>query len=507
MATIPVTSALLTSLEDSSGNGPVLGSAGAFLTLHQRTSEPPALPTLTSSTSIDGDFHNLQQTHPGSFITSGGGAGTPSLGNSGLNLASGDALGCSLSSTNSWVRKGTWWSEGVLSFTPQDISSFKRLDFDSGQGGLAFKFISGSWRFVVTDPNGSDVTFTAVTVPQTSTSPGSIPSPFYYRFLRELPASGTGSYHLIVNDGTTTQTQTITGAANTIFPNPIGTTFGAGTGGTLNLYWFRGLGTNTNPTVGALQSTYWATPTVFSNVSYTSQAAASCLDSGTADEYFWQFGIHPGGQFTGITRNGGGILKNRFVGTNTGSGFSFSGDYQNLQDSPTALDDPQGRYLAIEWRYEPGGDWPLSSGGIHIRQESTEFGSANHFSIASNPDPIALPVPTEGTSQGTLPFAVESPVVVEHSRRVHRTRFSFPYSASRPMGTESRRIYQVRWVLKESDRDTLVAFFEARDGEQAFTWTVPGDSSTSLAALISAVEIRRLASDAYEIQATMAEVK
>ena len=509
MATIPVTSTLLTSLEDSSGNSPVIGSAGAFLTLHQRTTEPPALPSLTSSTSIDGDFHNLQQTHPGNFSsTATGAAGTPSLSNLGLRLGPSDGLGLATSSTNSWCRSGTWWSEGILSFTPSDISSVKSLDFDTNQGVLRFKYVSGAWRFVFEGGGESGTrVFDSITVPLTSTAPGSIPAPFYYRFIRELPNSGTGSYQLVVNNGTTTQTQTITGAAQPLLTNPFITNFGVGAGGTLHLYWFRGIGSNTNPTVGALHSTYWTTPTVFSDVSYTSQAAASCLDSGTADQYFWQFGIHPGGQFTGITRNGGGVLKNRFVGTNTGSGFSFSGDYQILQDSPTALDDPQGRYLAIEWRYEPGSDWPLSSGGIHIRQESTEFGSANHFSTASNPDPIALPVPTEGTSQGTLPFAVESPVVVEHSRRVHRNRFSFPYSVSRPMGTESRRLYQVRWVLKESDRDTLVAFFEARDGEQAFTWTVPGDSSTSLAALVSPVEIRRLAPDAYEIRATMAEVK
>ena len=75
------------------------------------------------------------------------------------------------------------------------------------------------------------------------------------------------------------------------------------------------------------------------------------------------------------------------------------------------------------------------------------------------------------------------------------------------MGTKARRSYRVAWVLTASEKTTLVSFFDDRDGgEEAFTWTAPGDSSTSLAALNSGVSVSKLAPDAFEVSAELLEV-
>lgn len=512
MASITLPSSFFTGLQDSSGNSPPLTTAGQYLTLHQRTTAPPSLPTLSSSVSINGDFFNLQETHPGNFSSTASGAnGSPTLGNQGLTLGTADGLGLATSSDNSWCRSGTWWSEGILSFTPALSGGFKQLEADTFQGTLRLIQVNGSWRLQFLDGSGTANTFDSVTVPVTSNAPGSIPAPFYFRFLRELPTSGTGSYHLAVNDGATTQTQTITGAVQPINANPFVTTFGNGSGGTLKVYWYRGIGTNTKPTVGALQSSYWSTPAVFSAQSFYSHGTTSTADCGIDDRYWYELGLLPGGEFTGLIQDGGGLLKLRVAATNTaptGSTSSlFSGAYETVQEVPAELSDPQGRYLATEWRWEPGTGWPLSSGSVHIRRDSTDFAQATHFADPQTIVLTPLPVPDEGSSQGTLPYQVEQAVGVDHARRVHRAQFSFPYSHSRPLGTASRRSYKVTWLLTESERDTLVAFFESRDGgEQAFSWTAPGDSSSSLVALASGLDIKQLAPGAFEIKATLVEV-
>ena len=54
---------------------------------------------------------------------------------------------------------------------------------------------------------------------------------------------------------------------------------------------------------------------------------------------------------------------------------------------------------------------------------------------------------------------------------------------------------------------TLESFFNSRDGgEEAFTWTAPGDTATSKAALISELQIDKLAPDAFEVRANVTEV-
>ena len=129
MTTRNVTSTHLQNLLNSS-NGLVVGTPGTQVRVYQRTVTPPALPSISNPVSNDGSFFNLQQTHPNNFS---GGAGTPTLTNIGLNLGPSDSLNLSGSTTNSWCRAGTWWSEGIMSFIPGS-GTIQYLDRDTAQG-------------------------------------------------------------------------------------------------------------------------------------------------------------------------------------------------------------------------------------------------------------------------------------------------------------------------------------------------------------------------------------
>ena len=78
---------------------------------------------------------------------------------------------------------------------------------------------------------------------------------------------------------------------------------------------------------------------------------------------------------------------------------------------------------------------------------------------------------------------------------------------ARPQGTVIRRTYALRWLLTATELATLESFFNSRDGgEEAFTWTAPGDTTTSKAALDSELNIDKLAPDAFEVRANVREV-
>jgi phage-related protein len=394
-----------------------------------------------------------------------------------------------------------------MSFTPSDSAQVKQIDSDSLQGTLRIEQVSNVWRFVVAESTGGTAVFSSITIPLTNLAPDAVPKPFYFRFLRELPSTGTGSYHLVVNDGTTTQTQTLTGANQPAVATPLITTFGIGSGGILNMFWFRGLGSSTTPTVGDLQSTYWSSPVVFSTTSYLSHSSASVIDSGTDDRYWHELDV-PDGPLTGLKNTGGSSLQVRFSATNTAptSAVSFTGSYVTLQNIPEPLNDAQGRYLQLELKFNPGSEWPLSSGQTIIAQDTNTVLTASHFATPSSTDPVALPVTTEGSSQGTLPHSPETSTTTTESFRVHRVDFDSPYTLARNLSSGSRRSYQVRWLLTSAEKDTLVSFFEARDGNGAFTWTPPGESTTSLAALTSDLRITQLNPNAFELEAELIEV-
>ena len=513
MASVSLPSAFFESLQDSAGDSPVLATAGAYLLLNQRVDEPPALPTVSGAVSISTPFHNLAQ-----GITSGGFTGSfnNSIGNRGVRVQDGYLA------ASHKIGHGTHWEEfiGLISGS-MNIARVKYLGNDNqtpSRGIFQIAYTGGAWRFQFVQSSTTTVTFDQVAVPISQTgAPGAVPSPFYCRLLREFNTTGTGAINLVVDDGTTTQVQTVTGVArhdDTITTNSyqFGRLNSSGIADpTIEMWWHRSLASDSFVTPGTLASTYWASPNLNSTISYYSDGLSSTADSGADDQYWHQFGITQGGAFTGLLNNGGGSVKARVAATNTAPSGStsalFSGVYFPVQNVPELLSDPQGRYLAIEWRYEPGTDWPLGMGTVHLTRDTNEFGTVTHFPAAQGVALVPLTVAGEGSSQGTLPFTVERTTKTSHTLRVHRADFEFPYTHSRPLGTAARRSYDVRWVLTEAERDTLVQFFEDRDGgEEAFTWTAPGDAATSIAALVSPLEIEMLAPGAFEIRCQLMEV-
>jgi len=64
---------------------------------------------------------------------------------------------------------------------------------------------------------------------------------------------------------------------------------------------------------------------------------------------------------------------------------------------------------------------------------------------------------------------------------VHETRFGDGYSMRTTFGlNQDLKIYNPSWRnLSETDADTIETFLEARAGKESFTWTPPGESSSS----------------------------
>jgi phage-related protein len=509
---------LFDGLQDSSGDSPVTrnDAIASLVYLNQRVDEPPALPTVSGSVSISTPFHNLA-----AGITSGGFTGSfnNSIGNRGVRVQDGY-----LSASGHMVGHGTHWEEfiGILSGTMNQTRT-KYLGNDNqtpSRGIFQIAYTGGTWRFQFVQSSTTTVTFDQVTVPISQTgAPGAIPSPFYCRLLREFNTTGTGTLNLVVNDGTTTQTQTVTGVArhdDTITTNSyqFGRLNSSGIADpTIEMWWHRSLASDTFVTPGTLTSTYWASPNLNSTVSYFSHgaAAASFVDSGASDQYWHDLALHQNNGWNTLLMNGGGRIKVRVLATNSlpagSTSGSHSGAYFALQNINEVLADPQGRYLALEWRYEPGSEWPLGMATCHITRDGIDIGSASHFPITQGATVVTLPVGNEGTSGGTLPVTPNQTVVSTLEIRTQEARFEFPYSQTRALGTKARRNYRTRWIVNATDRATLLSFFEARDGgEQTFTWTAPGDSTTTLAALRSEVVVRKLAPDAYEIAAELLEV-
>lgn len=506
MATVNLNSAFFANMQDSSGNAPAVAT-GSLIQLFSRNTPPPALPTLSNSTTNECFFHDTQDSTTGLFTTD---IGTPSFGSRGLRLTSTDSVSTAATSSNT-AGKGTWWSEGIVA-VDGPLNPLSQIIFDKhpSLGTFQIASVDNVWRFQVDNDGTNTHTFSSISVPITQTGVGSTPAPFYFRLLREIPSTGTGSLYLVINDGTTTQTQTITGVSKPVTATATPHSFGQGTAGTLNVYWWRGIGTDDGFTGTSLSSNYWSAPTVFQNVSYFSDAD-STADSGTNDQYWHDFNLIQPSFENALIMNGAGRIKARVAATNTAptgtTSSLFSGSYFTVQNINEVLADPQGRYLALEWRFEPGDQWPLASGGASIRSDSIDLVSLEYFATAQGSNIVDLAVSGEGDSGGTLPFSVESPIDTTLLPRVSRMNAEFPYTVARPLGTAIRRSYRVTWRLTESERDTLIAFFSSRDGgEQAFTWTPPGDSTTSKAALSSDLEIRKLAPNAYEILATMIEV-
>jgi len=83
--------------------------------------------------------------------------------------------------------------------------------------------------------------------------------------------------------------------------------------------------------------------------------------------------------------------------------------------------------------------------------------------------PTSLPDPDESYS-------------VSYVRTVHRSTFDSGWELTRPKFTRTRREWKVVYLLDNTQKASLVAFFEGSDvewGGYSFSWTSPeGDSCT-----------------------------
>ncbi|MEO2122083.1 MAG: hypothetical protein ABGY10_01950 [bacterium] len=522
------------SLLDGSGDAPAYVSealhAPFLIAVYPKNSSPPALPTVSGGVTLTSFFADYGVGDPDYAVPlekmalSGGGFDTmsssglaPNYAGRGVEMTTG-----TFTDDDYKIGLGTHYEDMMCTFEAPDTGTTVLLGNDNqatSRGKLQIAYTGGAWRFqwVQREAGGSsDVTYTfdTIDVPNTTVGVGATPSPFYLRMLREIPASSgsgdEGQLNLRVNGGTE-QSQTITPTARldtTIATSATrlgGTATAAESNPKVTVFWHRAIWSNTAATVGTLTDTRWATPTIYTTTTYTSNSgtpATGYLDSGVADQYWQAFGF-PGYP---LEMQGGGRLKARFAPTNTKGGESFSGLPTILQNTAiTDLADLQGRYLAMEMQFEIGANWPLAMGAPILSGYS--IATAIHDSTTHIVDTIILSVPGEAASGGTLPIRPDYKASVSTNPRSSLSKFETPYSVSYARGTKARRKFSVGWTLTASELATMEAFFLARDGgEQAFTWTAPGDVTTSKAALYSALSIEKLSPNAFRVGAVLEEV-
>jgi len=534
MTQIIIQPAAFISLLDGSGDAPASVAEQQFphrFVIYPKNSAPPSLPTVSGGTSIINFFADLGIGDPldtlgfellddaGGFDTMTATGLAPSYLGWGVEMSPGGAFS---DATRYKIGKGTHYEEMLCTFEAPDTGTTVLLGNDNqatSRGKLQIAYTGGAWRFqwAQREAGGSsDVTYTfdTIDVPNTTVGVGATPSPFYLRMLREIPASSgsgdEGQLNLRVNGGTE-QSQTITPTARldtTIATSAArlgGTTTAAESQPKVTVFWHRAIWSDTAATVGTLTDTRWTTPTIYTTTTYTSNSGtpgAGYLDSGVADQYWQAFGFpdYP------LEMQGGGRLKARFAATNTQGGESFAPPTTTLQNTViTDLADLQGRYLAMEMQFEIGADWPLAMGAPILSGYS--IARAIHDSTTHITDTIVLSVRGEADSGGPLPSIPDYATSMRIEARSKLSRFDAPYSVGYALGTKARRRYSVSWTLTASELATLETFFLALDGgEQAFTWTAPGDDLTSKAAMNSALSIVKLGPDVFQAAAELEEV-
>ena len=516
------TTSLVEHLKDSSGGelAHLWESVPFQQTIYLKNTAPPSLPTVASSTSTSSHFADLATSTPsGGFQTASSTGLSMNFQGHGLEFVPDGEV----SDSNYKIGLGTHYEEFLGYFQVPPIAEVILLGNDSqtnSRGTLQIANISGTWRFQwkqfeALGPSAmATYTFSTISVPVTATGVGVSPTPFYLRFLREVPtATGsgdTGQLNLIINDGTTEQSETIipTGrldtSASTMVPRFGGTTAGVGNIPKVTVFWHRATSSDSAATVGTLTTTRWSTPTVYSSTTLSSDSGtpASYLDSGDNANYWQAFGT-PGSP---IVMQGGSRLKFRVAATNTLGSETFSGASTTMQNLIVEdIGDLQGRYLAVEFLFEVGSDYPMQMGGPYLSGEG--YGTSTYDTTQHLTSPSVVSVGLEPTSVGSLPSPPDFATKVVLTARTKLSRMESAHSVSYPNGTKMRRKYTVSWMLDATDKAALETFLLSCDGgEQAFTWTAPGDSTTSKASLASDLEIVRLAPDAFRIAADLEEV-
>lgn len=107
-----------------------------------------------------------------------------------------------------------------------------------------------------------------------------------------------------------------------------------------------------------------------------------------------------------------------------------------------------------------------------------------------------------------LPLVPSFAIQVEERRPSHRFEFEDRSVQTAPIVTKTRRLWRTKWQnLDKGQRDTLVAFFQARKGQfQQISWTPPDDVSSSLAHITGPVRYAKKQPGVYDVEATLQEL-
>lgn len=502
-------------------NGGVLSqsSIGAKVELPSST-----LPTVTGSTTVTNLFANeqsLTSTNNLNTVTNGNTFLPSSITTSGALINDGyltDSTG-----SNYLIGNGHYWEEAIAicvePFPDATYRYFGNHDAVSTRGSLRLYRDGANCYFQWVEGNNT-YNFSSINIPITTSGPGSTPTPFYYRFVRNQPGNnGTADLRVYYND--TSYHQEINGLTSVI-----PTAGGSMQLGRINssnetytyLFWWRSQGSDTATTADTGTTNYINRPFIYTNKSYfpTGVAVQTFLDSGLSNQY-WQ-----ALSFFDLNSLGGGILQFKTAATETlptGSSSSlFSGSWTTataelVNGFPIQhlINNQQGRYLAVGLRFQTDTQISLSydrtmlntatwlaSGrlaqALHSPTNNTETNSVN------------VTLNTEGSGQGNLPFTPDLPEKASEAIRRKLTRFELAYTSTRSMGTGVRKILDLQWTLNNLDTETLVTFFNIRKaGEEAFTMTL-SDNTTLKVALSSEIQIASLANNVKRITGTVMEV-
>lgn len=486
---------------------------------------PLSMPTVTGGTEFLHEWANDQTLFPssGGFTSEFGFVPTISLTRYGLKMpGTGGLEGGGYS-----IGSGFHWEEGVF----QVIAPLTEMYFGNDPGSIPEGRLSLrphntlNARFWWSQANaaGTDIEhfeFTDLDIPLTYLGSQIPPKPIYFRFVRNMPSSGSGQIHLRAWRDGAAATQSITvpqpNATASASGRFGGTPTGRTVGGHLRVFWWRGKFSSTYP--GSLtfgNSTYWNTPKVFQTDIFTSNgtAPAGFADSGQPDSYWRSI------QFPNVLQIAGGSVEFRAAATNslptgTGSGL-LSGSYTSVASSQQVieLNDIQGRYLVMELRFVPGTQVDLDFGEAAF--EGT-FGGTSEMGFAvwsdtaqANPGngSVEISFDGEGISEATLPYQPDYVTTQNRAYRNVRFETEAAYKIRRAMGTRGRNTWSAHWILTQTESDALLDFFDSRrGGEGAFTFSPPRSNAITAALQDDSVAAEKLAPDVFDVTADLVEV-
>lgn len=147
----------------------------------------------------------------------------------------------------------------------------------------------------------------------------------------------------------------------------------------------------------------------------------------------------------------------------------------------------QGRGEGI-YAYVPGGDRVVV---LDAWAEGTLVDALDADRIEVDQASVTVTAETDGFTGSTLSIPTGAIVQPQRPRRLTSTPMESGHRHVAALDRFARRVWRVTAALDETDRDTLLAFFEAQDGPRlGFWWTPPapggGASSTRVAETVAA---------------------